>query len=344
MGWFEKSNRQTEHEYVEERLSPYLDGQLLPEERTVVDRHLASCQECQWNLETLRQTVQWMKELPDVPVPRMFTIPVPAEPVHTPRWRWSVPVLQAATALVAVLLFFAMAGDFMLTNLAPAREPQNTAMWEREAVDVQMVELTVEVEAVPAGAEAPQAAKAVEEAPVAPAPATVLPTPTLQEASPAEPARIAAEIVSTPTAESSTMGGLGLSPPPEEEKEAVAETDAAKPPPTEESVGVAATETVAANDEVEALPTPMPATAPTVTTISPTAVAVAPEPALGAREGESLESTVTGEEALGEEETVGALQQPLVFWLGAAKVSLAVVFVLLLTTTVVVMLQRRRAR
>jgi hypothetical protein len=111
------SSDTTEHRYAEERLSAYLDGELLPQERMAVDRHLAICQACRWNLETLRQTVQWTRELPDIPVPRAFRVPVPAQPVRRPRQRWGfVPLLQGATALLALLLAFAVAGDLLLSG------------------------------------------------------------------------------------------------------------------------------------------------------------------------------------------------------------------------------------
>ena len=352
MGRFGRDNRQTEHEYVEERLSPYLDGELLPEERTIVQNHLLSCEECQWSLETLRQTVQWTRELPSVPVPRMFTLPVPAEPVRAPRWRWSVPVFQAATALVAVLLLFVVAGDLMFTSRMPVSEVP-VAMLEKEVVDVQMVEVTVESEAIPVGDEAPPAgveeplaAEAVEEAPLDPAadtePPPAPPTSAPQKTLATEPARIAAEVVSTPTAESSTMGGPGLdsSPEPAEAKEAIAETEASKPPPTTASAaGGAETETAAEGEGIEPSPTPvpLPTIAPTVTALQPTRIAVAPEADVKDSEGEAME-----EDALAGQETTGTWQQPLEPWLSAAEIALALLLVFLLAITIVLMVQKRR--
>ena len=79
MSWF-KSARTTEHGYFEERISAYLDGELVPQEYEAVGHHLETCPECQWELETLRQTTQWARELPTLTVPRVFTVPVAAEP------------------------------------------------------------------------------------------------------------------------------------------------------------------------------------------------------------------------------------------------------------------------
>lgn len=124
MNWFRKQKKETEHRHFEEQLSAYLDGELLPREREAVERHLAGCPSCRWNLKTLRQTVQWTSELPMVRVPRSFAIPIPAQPAPAARrWR-SVPLLQGATALVALLLFFVVAGDVMLTGFGPIAMPR----------------------------------------------------------------------------------------------------------------------------------------------------------------------------------------------------------------------------
>jgi len=116
MAWLKRGK--TEHEYTAERLSAYLDDELSPQERERVDRHLAACAECRWDLETLRQTVQWVQELPSVPLPRVFTLPASVQPERRERRRWGfAPVLQGATALVALLLVVVMAGDMLLSTI-----------------------------------------------------------------------------------------------------------------------------------------------------------------------------------------------------------------------------------
>ena len=155
---FGKPDAKTEHTYFEERLSAYLDGELLPQEQAAVEHHLDTCPACQWDLDTLRQTVQWTSELPTLTVPRVFTIPAPAEPERAARRRWRfVPLMQGATALIALLLFFVVAGDFVLTGSlrqASAPEPmlmQATMVVEAEveapAEEAVMVDETLEVEA-----------------------------------------------------------------------------------------------------------------------------------------------------------------------------------------------------
>jgi len=241
------NSRKTEHEYVDERLSAYLDGELAPQERSVVERHLAGCPDCQWNLETLRQTVQWTRQLPTVPVPRVFTIPLPAQPQPTPRWRWSLPLLQGATALVALLLVFVVAGDLLLGGALPL---PGAAVMEQPAADMQpMPAEEVALELAPTQPlEKPEAAEKSGQPPAA------VPTPSVPE-----PA-VAKGTALTPTAENAAMGAVGFEPPPEAEREVAAEAAAAP---------LAATEAVDAAERAEGTPTPSPTPAPTVVARAP---------------------------------------------------------------------------
>jgi len=45
------------HARTAERFSTYLDGELTPEERAAMDRHLATCIQCRTNLDQFRITV-----------------------------------------------------------------------------------------------------------------------------------------------------------------------------------------------------------------------------------------------------------------------------------------------
>jgi len=194
MSW-SKSAGTTEHGYFEERLCAYLDGELTPPEVEVVEQHLETCPDCQWNLETLEQTIQWTQELPALTVPRVFTIPVSAEPERSARRRWSfLPVLQGASALIAVLLVFVVGGDLLFGNLStgsapnvalqqeaaprdmaptqvaekmveePAAEPPMMMVIEGTMVDTVMETVVVESEGVVTATEAPLAATGAEDA------------------------------------------------------------------------------------------------------------------------------------------------------------------------------------
>lgn len=60
-----------------EQLSAMLDQRLSPEElEEGYQAHLQTCELCQQELAELRQTVQMLRELPQPPLPRSFTLPV----------------------------------------------------------------------------------------------------------------------------------------------------------------------------------------------------------------------------------------------------------------------------
>jgi anti-sigma factor RsiW len=188
MHWLRRKLDQTENECCGERLSAYIDRELGPEERVALERHLAECEDCRWNLETLRQTVEWTRDCAPVRVPRVFTIPVETaapQPVRARRPVWGLPLLQGATALVALLFVFVVAGDLFLGSSAPRSAPQMVAVQMTSAMDqaaiVQEVEVTQLVElaapaptAAAAAAALPPsesaAAKAAATAPIAPPP------------------------------------------------------------------------------------------------------------------------------------------------------------------------------
>lgn len=65
-----------------EQLSALLDGEISAEERTQWEAHLATCQRCQQELASLRQTVALLRALPQPALPRSFELPAEsAEPV-----------------------------------------------------------------------------------------------------------------------------------------------------------------------------------------------------------------------------------------------------------------------
>ncbi len=115
----------SEHQHIEDLLSAYLDGELSSQERARVEKHLARCAACAQNLYTLRQTVALLGQLPPVAVPRSFAIR-PAQvaelsSVFQIRRRYAY--LRAATVLATVLFAVVVAGDVLLTGLAPYSAP-----------------------------------------------------------------------------------------------------------------------------------------------------------------------------------------------------------------------------
>jgi hypothetical protein len=345
MGLFRKSAKKTEHEYVEEQLSAYIDGELSAQERDKVERHLATCEDCRWNLDTLRQTVQWTAELPTVPVPRVFTIPVPAEPERAPRWRWSLPVLQGATALAALLLVFAFAGDFMLSAVLPGAAPEPARFMEQAVDDVAVTEAAAEkvVETVVVEKEV----EAVGEAPAAPTEEAVpeaekaalepSPVPAPAEVEVTKEVELEVEVTSTATDEASAMGAAGFESPPPGAQDVVTETEGAEEArvaPPEATLTEAAYAATDVQPTATMLPTATPTTpppppAPTElpTLAEPTALAELPQRAVA-----PIERAPAGE----------TWREPVDAGLDVAKVVLMVVFILLATSTAAVMVRRRR--
>jgi hypothetical protein len=95
-----------------EALSEYLDGRLHGAAREKVARELESCASCREELESLQATVLLLQDLPEVQVPRAFTLAGPppepvAErpPVHLrmPNWAYAGAASLAGLALAVLV-------------------------------------------------------------------------------------------------------------------------------------------------------------------------------------------------------------------------------------------------
>lgn len=109
----------TEHEQAASLLSAYIDGRLVARERALVDQHLRDCTRCQAELATLQATVQAVKALPAVRVPRSFALS--RSMARPPRPSWTFPIFRMATVTAAATLVLVVAAD--MTGL-PARQLQ----------------------------------------------------------------------------------------------------------------------------------------------------------------------------------------------------------------------------
>ncbi|HET8569549.1 MAG TPA: zf-HC2 domain-containing protein [Candidatus Limnocylindria bacterium] len=94
-----------EMDHVLRDLSAFLDGELAPERRVEVERHLAACRECAARSGELRATARLIASLP-APRPAARLVP----PLAT-RWSWLRPLrsLSAFASGAFVLLFIASA-------------------------------------------------------------------------------------------------------------------------------------------------------------------------------------------------------------------------------------------
>jgi len=108
----------SEHRWIKENLSAYIDGELSPAETARVERHLEQCEQCRRELDSLTQTVHLLNRLPALRAPRSFLLPAEAEESRR-RFKARTRVyyaLQGATVLAALLLVFAVTGDLMLRH------------------------------------------------------------------------------------------------------------------------------------------------------------------------------------------------------------------------------------
>jgi anti-sigma factor RsiW len=167
----------------EEALSAYLDGELSQRERAEVEGALARDPTLRAELEEMRQVVGLMKAVPQVPLPRSFTLDPAVYGRTRQPWLQLYPALRTATVLATLVFVFLFAGN-LVVNIAgmasePAPETQRAAMRAAETtvVESEKVEVTSEVEASPPETAASVAAEGmVEEAP-APTAQEVAPSP-----------------------------------------------------------------------------------------------------------------------------------------------------------------------
>ncbi len=94
-------------------LSSYLDGEVTEKEARRLEEHLSTCEECQWELESLRATVSLLRKVPSPAPSRFFALrEEPSPPLRNPGY---VLAMRAATSVAALLLVALLAGD--LTGL-----------------------------------------------------------------------------------------------------------------------------------------------------------------------------------------------------------------------------------
>ncbi len=119
-------NPQNLHSVDEELVAAYIDGDVTTEERQRVEAAMATDEQVAWEVNTMRQTVELLQDLPAVPLPRSFVLtedqvadvllerrsraPTPAAP--TP------PTQEPADSPWQRFLRFLNGGDLALRNAA----------------------------------------------------------------------------------------------------------------------------------------------------------------------------------------------------------------------------------
>jgi len=150
----------------EDLVAAYVDGDVTTEERQRVEAAMAASEQVAWEVNTLRQTVQLLQELPSVPLPRSFTLtedqvadvlqerrslarveaPPPSQvdtPVDTAWQRFlrflngGDLALRNAAALAAVLLLLVFVAEFQLQRTQLGPPPGNSEQLSSSSSDAQ---------------------------------------------------------------------------------------------------------------------------------------------------------------------------------------------------------------
>jgi hypothetical protein len=105
-----------EHRSVAVQLSAFIDGELNEREASKVERHLAECAVCRRDLDSLRQTVALLRQVPVRPVPRSFALPKSAQATRVAHRRWATAYsfMSVATVAVSFMLVLFLSTDALL--------------------------------------------------------------------------------------------------------------------------------------------------------------------------------------------------------------------------------------
>jgi anti-sigma factor RsiW len=121
------TNHQPNIEHLRDLLSPYLDGEVTDQERALVEQAMITWPELRDELESLRQTVELVASLPQIPAPRPFTLSeADVRAVSpSPRKFFGLPAWASGLAMVAAVLICVLAagGLFWQTQFSGSRMP-----------------------------------------------------------------------------------------------------------------------------------------------------------------------------------------------------------------------------
>ena len=101
------------HRRTRALLSSYVDGEVSAADVRRVEEHAAACSECRDELESLTATVELVRALPDLELPRSFELTM--LPEEEPRASFGVWAPRLATSVAGLLLVALLAGDLVGT-------------------------------------------------------------------------------------------------------------------------------------------------------------------------------------------------------------------------------------
>jgi hypothetical protein len=251
---------QVEH-LADDVLSVLVDERLSPAESQAAREHLATCASCSERLAELRTLSGLLRALPEVDLPRDFSIgPRPvAEPANVIRLqRWYTWARAGAASLAAVFVFLVAGTVFLDSGAVPSRPTTAFQASSGEGAVAANAPRAAAPALAPATAATPAPTTAPNAPPAAPAQAPApAPAAALRDAA---PAAAGAQAQAKPAPQSAASQPAAA--------EAPASTVAATTPQT--------TDQTAAATSVQPLPTVAPMPPPTAAAVAPAPAALAP--------------------------------------------------------------------
>ena len=133
-----RNHPENQIDIARELLSPYLDGEVTPTERSLVEQTLADEPSLQAEFEALQNTVSLLSGLPPQPSPRPFTLSaadvgleVDTKPKNAWWMAWFKPAIGAVAALMAVFVVAAMLNFNFMPNADIQSQSASDAGFER---------------------------------------------------------------------------------------------------------------------------------------------------------------------------------------------------------------------
>ena len=198
------------HSRIRALLSPYVDGEVSAAETRRVEEHAAACPACRDELDSLTATVELVRGLPELELPRSFELT--RLPEEEPRASFGVWAPRLATSVAGLLLVVLLAGDFTGTLIQSGGSDE-----EETGVQFDAPSAPAAMDAAAPAPEAAQAAAPRQAAQLRMADAAAA-TPTSVVAGPAAPAAAAQsrstdEEAATPAAADAPAGAMKASVP-----------------------------------------------------------------------------------------------------------------------------------
>ncbi|MFQ6008491.1 MAG: anti-sigma factor family protein, partial [Candidatus Zixiibacteriota bacterium] len=140
-----------DHSYFRDKISAYFDNELPPQEKEIVEQHLAQCQECQNLLAELKQLEQvvekqsqltgedyWEQSAKRIEQRLGFSEEAKVTVITPSRWKSLVPKVAAVAASIAVLGFIALYQREISKDVglqAPQTPPPAEAVYPHDTAD-----------------------------------------------------------------------------------------------------------------------------------------------------------------------------------------------------------------